>query len=213
MGMSDYSRVRRLGKGSFGEVFLVLDRRNGCHYVMKEVDIAQFGAKGRREALKEVAFLNAMHHPCIVAYREFFEHDNGMGRKMLYIVMEYADGGDLDSRINAQNGRLFPEALVLEWFVQICLAVKHIHDRKIIHRDLKSENVFLMKTGTNRPPQVKLGDFGISKSMAHTIANAITRIGTPYYLSPEICMNKPYNAKTDMWSLGAWSAWLWTASD
>ncbi len=88
MGINDYTRVRKLGKGSFGEVYLVTDKRNGQQYVMKEVDLAQFGAKGRREALKEVAFLNAMHHPCIVAYREFFEHDNGMGRKMLYIVME-----------------------------------------------------------------------------------------------------------------------------
>jgi NIMA (never in mitosis gene a)-related kinase len=63
---------------------------------------------------------------------------------MLYIIMEYADGGDLDGRIKAQHGRPFNESLVLEWFVQICLAVKHIHDRKIIHRDLKSENIFFM---------------------------------------------------------------------
>ena len=79
----------------------------------------------------------------------------------------------------------------------MCLALKHMHDRKIIHRDIKSENIFL-----NRDNTVKVGDFGISKSLASTLAQARTRIGTPYYLSPEICMDKPYNAKSDMWALG-----------
>lgn len=81
--------------------------------------------------------------------------------------------------------------------VQIILALKHMHDRKVIHRDIKAENVFL-----NRRNQVKIGDFGISKSLAHTLAQARTRIGTPYYLSPEICMDKPYDNKNDMWALG-----------
>lgn len=61
-----------------------------------------------------------------------------VGRKMLHIVMEFADGGDLSGRIKAQNGRMFPESTVLSWFVQICLAVKHIHDRKIIHRSARA---------------------------------------------------------------------------
>jgi len=206
MPLADYTRIRKLGKGSFGEVYLVRDRRDGAQYVLKEVDVTTLGPKGRREALREAALLSQCNHTCIVKYREFFEQDpGGLGRKMLYIIMEYADGGDLDGRIKAQNGRLFPESTILEWFVQICLAVKHIHDRKIIHRDLKAENIFLLRPSSSSPsslPICKLGDFGISKSMAHTMANAITRIGTPYYLSPEICMNKPYNMKSDMWALG-----------
>lgn len=71
-----------------------------------------------------------------------------------------------------------------DWLVQICLGLKHIHDRKIIHRDIKSENIFL----TSKDNLVKIGDFGISKSLDNTLANAQTRIGTPYYLSPEICL-------------------------
>jgi len=62
---------------------------------------------------------------------------------------------------------------------------------------VKSENVFLTRDG-----QCKIGDFGISKNLSHTLAQARTRIGTPYYLSPEICMNKPYDSKNDMWALG-----------
>jgi NIMA (never in mitosis gene a)-related kinase len=85
MGLEHYTRVRRLGKGSFGEVHLVTDKRNGTQYVMKEVDLQQFGPKGRKEALKEVGFLNAMHHPYIVGYREFFEQDpSGVRRKDTY---------------------------------------------------------------------------------------------------------------------------------
>lgn len=111
--------------------------------------------------------------------------------------MDYADGGDLSNKIVNQKGKLFTENQILDWFTQICLAIKHIHDRKILHRDIKSQNIFLMKNGT-----VKLGDFGIAKCFNATIEKAQTFIGTPYYLSPEIINNQPYDFKTDIWSLG-----------
>lgn len=82
-------------------------------------------------------------------------------------------------------------------FTQICLAIKHLHDRKILHRDLKSQNIFLTQAGI-----VKLGDFGIAKVLSHTKENVQTIVGTPYYLSPEIVENQPYNQKSDIWSLG-----------
>lgn len=100
-------------------------------------------------------------------------------------------------RINAQKGALFQEDQILDWFVQICLALKHVHDRKILHRDIKSQNIFLTKDGT-----VQLGDFGIARVLNSTVELARTCIGTPYYLSPEICENKPYNNKSDIWALG-----------
>ena len=86
---------------------------------------------------------------------------------------------------------------MLDWFVQMCLAVKHVHDRKILHRDLKTQNIFL-----TRHKMIKLGDFGIAKVLKHTNELARTAIGTPYYLSPEICENAAYNNKSDVWSLG-----------
>ncbi|XP_071058411.1 serine/threonine-protein kinase Nek1-like, partial [Pseudochaenichthys georgianus] len=115
----------------------------------------------------------------------------------LYIVMDYCAGGDLFKKINSQKGVLFSEEKVLDWFVQICLALKHVHDRKILHRDIKSQNIFLTKDGT-----VQLGDFGIARVLNSTVELARTCIGTPYYLSPEICENKPYNNKSDVWALG-----------
>lgn len=90
-----------------------------------------------------------------------------------------------------------PENQILDWFTQICLALKHVHDRKIIHRDLKCQNIFLTKNGI-----IKLGDFGIARVLSNTRENARTMVGTPYYLSPEIIENKPYSFKSDMWSLG-----------
>ena len=111
--------------------------------------------------------------------------------------MDYADGGDLSMKIKEQNGKFFQENKILDWFTQICLAIKHIHDRKILHRDIKSQNIFLMKNG-----QIKLGDFGIAKCLNQTIDKAKTYVGTPYYLSPEIINSQPYDFKSDIWSLG-----------
>lgn len=85
-----------------------------------------------------------------------------------------------------QSGRGFSERLILDWFVQICLAMKHVHDRKILHRDLKTQNIFM--TASN---EIKIGDFGIARVLQHTYDCAQTAIGTPYYLSPEICQEKP----------------------
>ena len=93
------------------------------------------------------------------------------------------------------QGKLLPEDTILEWFVQICFALKHVHERKVLHRDLKTQNIFLMASG-----QIKLGDFGIARVLDATKDYAKTMVGTPYYLSPEIIEDRPYNFKSDVWS-------------
>ncbi|XP_073911094.1 serine/threonine-protein kinase Nek1 isoform X4 [Castor canadensis] len=190
--MEKYVRLQKIGEGSFGKAVLVESTEDGKQYVIKEINISRMSSKEREESRREVAVLANMKHPNIVQYRESFE-ENGS----LYIVMDYCEGGDLFKRINAQKGILFQEDQILDWFVQICLALKHVHDRKILHRDIKSQNIFLTKDGT-----VQLGDFGIARVLNSTVELARTCIGTPYYLSPEICENKPYNNKSDIWALG-----------
>ncbi|XP_038610881.1 serine/threonine-protein kinase Nek1 isoform X4 [Tachyglossus aculeatus] len=190
--MDKYIKVQKIGEGSFGKAILVKAKENSRQYVIKEINISRMSKKEREESRREVAVLANMKHPNIVLYRESFE-ENGS----LYIVMDYCEGGDLFKRINAQKGILFPEEQIMDWFVQICLALKHVHDRKILHRDIKSQNIFLTKDGT-----VQLGDFGIARVLNSTVELARTCIGTPYYLSPEICENKPYNNKSDIWALG-----------
>lgn len=190
--MDKYVKVKKIGEGSFGKAVLVKNKEDGQQYVVKEISISKMQMKERQEARKEVSVLSKMRHPNIVQYVESFEESG-----CLYIVMEYCEGGDLYARINSQRGMAFSETKVLEWFVQICLALKHVHDRKILHRDIKTSNIFLTKSGA-----IKLGDFGIARVLNNTFELARTCIGTPYYLSPEICENKPYNNKSDVWALG-----------
>uniref|UniRef100_A0A7S0ZLX4 non-specific serine/threonine protein kinase n=1 Tax=Noctiluca scintillans TaxID=2966 RepID=A0A7S0ZLX4_NOCSC len=149
--------------------------------------------KERNEAVKEAMLLKKMDHPNIVRFQEVF-----MTRKCrLCIVMDYADGGDVHQEIKRREGKLIQESRVLEWFVQTCIALKHVHERKVLHRDLKTQNIFLMATG-----QIKLGDFGIAKVLEATKDYAKTMVGTPYYLSPEIIEDRPYSFKSDVWSCG-----------
>ncbi|CAF0762106.1 unnamed protein product [Adineta ricciae] len=190
--MEKYNRQKLIGTGAFGQAWLVQSKTDGNQLVMKEIKIAKMTNKERDDARKEVDVLAKMKHPYIVSYTESFEDSTS-----LYILMDYCDGGDLHSRIQAQRGILFSEDQILDWFVQITLALKHVHDRKVLHRDIKSQNVFLTSDGS-----AKLGDFGISKVLNTTCELARTQIGTPYYLSPEICQQKPYNNKSDVWSLG-----------
>merc|ERR1740138_2001133 len=149
--------------------------------------------KEKTEAVKEAMLLKRMDHKNIVRFQEGFMTRKGR----LCIVMDYADGGDVHQRIKGQEGRLIPEVQVLEWFVQTCFALKHVHERKVLHRDLKTQNIFLMATG-----QIKLGDFGIARVLDATKDYAKTMVGTPYYLSPEIIQDKPYAFKSDIWSCG-----------
>jgi len=113
--------------------------------------------------------------------------------------MEFCECGDLASAIKdwKKEGGTFSEEEILNWFIQICIALEYIHGRKILHWDIKSQNIFLTSNGT-----VKLGDFGISKLLETTNEAAMTVVGTPYYMSPEVCENKPYTFKSDVWALG-----------
>ncbi|XP_077393816.1 serine/threonine-protein kinase Nek5 isoform X2 [Festucalex cinctus] len=195
--MDDYEVVRPIGEGAFGKAFLV--RAKAAHdgddapCVVKIINLAKMSSREKEAARKEVALLSNMEHPNIVTFIRSFQD-----RGSLCIVMEYCDGGDLMMKIKMQRGIFFTEQQILAWFVQICLGLKHIHDKKILHRDIKSQNIFLSERGV----KVKLGDFGIARTLTHTLELARTRVGTPLYLSPEICENRPYNNKTDIWSLG-----------
>ncbi|XP_044215159.1 serine/threonine-protein kinase Nek1-like [Thunnus albacares] len=190
--MDKYEKVRKIGKGGFGKAILVKSKEDGHQYVIKEIDISGMSPEERQRAQKEVEVLAKMSHPNIVQYKESFEV-----KDCLCIVMDYCEGRDLLEKIKSQKGELFSEDQILDWFVQICLALKHIHDRKTLHRDIKPQNIFLTKDET-----VQLGDFGVSRVLNSTLELASIRIGTPLYLSPEICKKKPYNNKSDIWALG-----------
>ncbi|NXN82491.1 NEK5 kinase, partial [Bombycilla garrulus] len=191
--MDKYELIKQIGEGSFGKIFLAKGKVDNEPCVIKEINLTKMPVKEKEASEKEVILLAKMKHANIVTFYTSLREKN-----KLYIVMEYCDGGDLMKRINMQHGVLFDEDQILSWFVQISLGLKYIHDKKILHRDVKAQNIFLSNNGK----VAKLGDFGIARQLNSTTEFAHTCVGTPYYLSPEICENRPYNNKTDIWSLG-----------
>mmetsp|Transcript_37896 Transcript_37896/g.80514 ORF Transcript_37896/g.80514 Transcript_37896/m.80514 type:complete len:370 (+) Transcript_37896:102-1211(+) len=198
MPWSDYTKIREIGSGSFGRAYLVTKQADKKYLVMKEID------NPRDKAELEAKVLNALKHPYIVRYWESFMYD-----KKLCIVMDYCEGGDLWQYIAACKKKASPikESQVVRWFTQMCLALKYMHQNNILHRDIKTQNVFLAKK-EGAPPgggEVRcavLADFGIAKVLKDENAFAKTLVGTPYYLSPEICQNKPYACPSDVWAVG-----------
>ncbi|XP_023363850.1 serine/threonine-protein kinase Nek3 isoform X1 [Otolemur garnettii] len=189
--MDDYVVLRVIGEGSFGRALLVQQENSNQMFAMKEIRLSK-SFSDMQKSRKEAVLLAKMKHPNIVAFKESFEAEGH-----LYIVMEYCDGGDLMQKIKQRKGKLFPEDMILNWFTQMCLGVNHIHKKRVLHRDIKSKNVFLTQNG-----KVKLGDFGSARLLSNPMAFACTYVGTPYYVPPEIWENLPYNNKSDIWSLG-----------
>lgn len=189
-----YRRLRLLGQGSFGKAFLARDLSNNELCVMKQVRVEKMDAKARETAVKEAIALRRVRHPNVVRFRQVFVRSG-----WLCLVMDFADGGDLCAAVKerARAKVPFEESAVLECFAQVADAVSYVHLQKMVHRDIKSRNIFLCRTG-----KALLGDFGLVRLLETTCELAYTRVGTPYYLSPEIIKKQAYNYKTDVWSLG-----------
>lgn len=191
--MSRYDKVRVIGSGTFGNVWLVKSKLSRHSYVLKEINLQALSEIDRQQALNEAKILSKCNHRHIIRYKD----TSIESKQRLSIIMEYAEGGDLHSAILKQNGVPFQEHTIISWFIQICLALQYIHFQNILHRDLKSQNIFL-----TRYKHIKVGDFGIARMLQSPEDLAKTAIGTPYYLSPEIYQRKPYNYKSDIWALG-----------
>ncbi|KNG75424.1 other/NEK protein kinase [Plasmodium falciparum IGH-CR14] len=187
--MNKYEKIRDIGKGNYGNTILVRDRKND-HYVMKIINISQMSQKEKRQCLKEVELLSKLNHPFIVKYIEsYIEGDT------LRIVMKHCKGGDLYHYIQNKKKQNTPikEKRILIWLTQILTALKFLHSNHILHRDMKSLNILI-----DSDKRVRLCDFGISKVLENTLDYANTLIGTPYYLSPELCKDKKYSWPSDI---------------
>ena len=166
---------------------------DGNTYAIKKVDTRRMPLKERQESVNEIRVLASIQGAHVITFYEAFVESD-----ILYIVTELATHGDLLAYLkNARRKGPLPEATVWSLFIQMTLGIQTLHDRNILHRDLKAANVFMFANG-----YLKLGDFGVSKVLKSDEALARTQVGTPYYVAPEVWRNRPYNAKCDMWSLG-----------
>ncbi len=139
----------------------------------------------------EIRLLGSLHHPNVVRLLDWFF----LGEQKVALVTEYCELGDL--RRMASSARL----LIPEICIQLLLALKYLHSRGIIHRDLKLENVFVAGW-QNGLMRIKVGDFGVAKQLSLSNGQTETMLGTPLYFSPEQAARKPYDWSVDVWSFG-----------
>ena len=192
--MERFKIIAKIGEGAYSTVYTVRRIEDSELYALKKVKLKHLSDKEKQNALNEVRILASVKSPYVISYKESFidEVDS-----TLCIVMEYADEGDLFQKITFYKKLKtnFDEADIWRIFIQITKGLNDLHSYNILHRDLKSANVFLFRDGT-----AKLGDLNVSKITSRGLG--CTQTGTPYYASPEVWKDNPYNLKSDIWSLG-----------
>jgi len=179
-------------------IFRVKEAYNpsGAAYVAKVISLDGLDPKGRASALQEVSLLKGLvAHPNLIGFRESFVEEE----ILLYMIMSLAEDGDLRHVVTESQAskRIIPEPVVLTWVRQTLLGLSHLHAQAVVHRDLKTSNIFLC----DHHRRILIGDFGISKVLEST-AFASSCVGTPAYMSPELMRNERYDYHVDMWALG-----------
>ena len=191
--MDGFEILEKLGDGAYSVVYKVRRKEDSNIYALKKVRLQNLSDKEKENSLNEVRILASVKSTFVIAYKEAFIDEKDQS---LCIVMEYADKGDLYQKICQfkKIGCLIEEVDVWRIFIQMVKGLKALHDLKILHRDLKSANIFLFSDGS-----AKIGDLNVSK-VAHK-GLGYTQTGTPYYASPEVWRDEPYDIKSDIWSL------------
>nr|CCC89769.1 putative serine/threonine-protein kinase Nek1 [Trypanosoma congolense IL3000] len=180
-----------LGGGT--DVFKVREVSTDKPYVLKQMSLVSMGAEERKRVLKEIYVMSDVNHPNVVKFRESFS-----GNSSVNIIMEYCKCS-LEELIVLQQeeGFPFPEEVIIEWMVELLSGLAYLHSRRIIHRDIKTSNIFVTEKN-----HLKLGDFGVCTVLTKTSVAASSMVGTPLYFSPEVCGGEAYDMRSDVWSLG-----------
>ena len=192
--MNNFEIISKLGDGAYSVVYKVKRKADNNIYALKKVKLKDLCDKEKQNALNEVRILASVKSNFVISYKEAFIDEDDTN---LCLVMEYADKGDLYQKICQfkKIGCLIEEIDIWRIFIQMTKGLKALHDMKILHRDLKSANIFLFSDGT-----AKIGDLNVSKVVRQGVG--YTQTGTPYYASPEVWKDQPYDSKSDIWSLG-----------
>ncbi|XP_075471111.1 MAP/microtubule affinity-regulating kinase 3 isoform X3 [Ascaphus truei] len=188
--IGNYRLLKTIGKGNFAKVKLARHILTGREVAIKIIDKTQLNPTSLQKLFREVRIMKILNHPNIVKLFEVIETE-----KTLYLVMEYASGGEVFDYLVA-HGRM-KEKEARAKFRQIVSAVQYCHQKQIVHRDLKAENLLL-----DADMNIKIADFGFSNEF--TVGNKLdTFCGSPPYAAPELFQGKKYDGpEVDVWSLG-----------
>ncbi|CAE7781432.1 NEK1 [Symbiodinium sp. CCMP2592] len=188
-----YRIEKVIGRGSFGAAYLARDEQQ-LQRVIKAVEVHR--AKAPQSARTEVAVMKCLKHPHIIRFRDSFAE-----KDLLCIVMDFAPAGDLLLRVDTarRTSKMIAEERTLQWFLQAVAGVKYMHSLCIIHRDIKNENLFL-----ESEEHLRIGDFGLARRLKRATEIFVEQqiVGTPLYLSPEVCAKGMYSTASDVWALG-----------
>ena len=183
-----------LGRGNFSLVHKTWRLQDNLPVVLKRVQVFEMKQTERNDYSNEIDLLKSMSHPHIIEYLDCMLEDNE-----LYVVMEWAQGGDLAKLLKraAEEEEPLAESRIWSYIQQIADALSYMHDRRVMHRDIKPANVFVISEQV-----IKLGDLGLGRYFSSKTDQATSTVGTPYYMSPECMQEKGYDFKSDIWSLG-----------
>ena len=188
---NDFTKIKLIGKGSYGNVFLVRYNKNNMIYAMKVYKKSDLREKNQENNTKsERNLLTQINFPFIVEVKFAFQTDS-----KLFLVQEFIQGGDLFFHIH--SGQKFSTQKTKFYLVEIILAIDFLHKNNMIYRDLKPENILIDSKG-----HIKLTDFGLSKIVTNIEEKSFTICGTLQYIAPEIISGEGYNESVDWWSLG-----------
>ncbi|XP_065220483.1 twitchin isoform X27 [Planococcus citri] len=185
-----YDILEEIGTGAFGVVHRCREKKTGNIFAAKFIPVAH---NLERDLIrKEIDIMNQLHHPKLINLHDAFEDEDEM-----VLIFEFLSGGELFERITTE-GYVMSEAEVINYMRQICEAIKHMHERNIIHLDIKPENIMCQ---TKYSTDVKLIDFGLATKLD---PNEVVKIstGTAEFAAPEIVEREPVGFYTDMWACG-----------
>ena len=187
--------VKNIGNNNICHCYLIRSTETNDQYAYKKINISDSNDESVKRIKNDVDILKKLNHPNVILFVNAFFSDD---QKTLFLFTEYADGGNLQIKLdeNKKKKENFDEGTLLDWLMQISLALKYIHENNIMHRDIKPSNILLMDN------IAKLGDFGVAKALNSNLKHAKTMVATPQYLAPEIINKQNYSFKADIWSLG-----------